>query len=158
MSDLEDVLKALPQLSRQQLDEVIRHANATKSLTPDKITAGTDADLVVDAVIRTLQRKGLAAVNPVVLRNIKPNEELLTWAKQHTKTRVELIALLSLGFELLANNLTELHIPIGPKTLMRHASRVPGVVDRAFPGYAQSNLLGFILTHGRDRTPTNPPR
>ncbi len=42
--------------------------------------------------------------------------------------------------------LIEADIPVNSKTLITNLDKLPGIVDRAFPGYIQAGLLGAIVS------------
>jgi hypothetical protein len=60
--------------------------------------------------------------------------------------RVEQDALLKIAFELLYYDLVTVYeLAASSLTLMAQVHRIPAVINRHFPGYAESNLLGMIL-------------
>lgn len=54
-------------------------------------------------------------------------------------------ALLRLGIGLLHHDLVNMGLAISSRLLMAHIHRIPGVINRAFPGYAQAGLLHMII-------------
>lgn len=54
-------------------------------------------------------------------------------------------ALLRLGIGLLHFDLVAIGLAVSSRLLMAHIHRVPGVINRAFPGYAQAGLLSMII-------------
>jgi hypothetical protein len=59
--------------------------------------------------------------------------------------RIERQALLVVGIELLYKNLVDMGIAVSARTLMSHIHRVPAVVNRSFPLYAQNGYLKHIV-------------
>ena len=54
-------------------------------------------------------------------------------------------ALLRLGIGLLHHDVVNMGLAISSRLLMAHIHRIPGVINRAFPGYAQAGLLHMII-------------
>jgi len=66
-------------------------------------------------------------------------------------TRTQFQVVLTLGIRLLRQNMEELSLPVGSRTMMRQVHRIPGVVDRSFPGYIGAGLL-HKLARSQDRS------
>lgn len=59
--------------------------------------------------------------------------------------RIERQALLVVGIELLYKNLAQIGIAVSARTLMSHIHRVPAVINKSFPLYAQNGMLRMIV-------------
>ncbi len=54
-------------------------------------------------------------------------------------------ALLRLGIGLLHHDMVQLGWAVSSRLMMAHIHRLPAVINRAFPGYAQAGLLHMII-------------
>lgn len=78
----------------------------------------------------------------------------LTWdfienACEGKLTRNERIALVSQAFRCLQQWMNQQEIPVTINTLVNNFHLIPYAVDRAFPFYAQSKLLKYVITNSR---------
>lgn len=60
-------------------------------------------------------------------------------------TRTVRTALVDLAISCLGRYLERAHCPVSHRTLVNNLPKVPHVIDRAFPGYAQAGLLGLAI-------------
>jgi len=73
-------------------------------------------------------------------------------------------ALLRLGIGLLHHDIVQMGLAVSSRLMMAHIHRIPGVINRAFPGYAQAGLLHMIIRSELDvrkkssRKPNAGPR
>lgn len=61
------------------------------------------------------------------------------------KARQRKHILLLTGLDLLAANLERMRIPITSRLLLRNVSRIPAVIDQAFPGYYRNGRLPWVI-------------
>jgi hypothetical protein len=54
-------------------------------------------------------------------------------------------ALLRLGIGLLHHDLVEMRLAVSSRLMMAHIHRIPGVINRMFPGYAEAGFLHMII-------------
>lgn len=160
--DYDRVVAAIPRMTPEERARIAARLKAVESLAPSgefqtgrppqhepDDAAGELLSIIADVVLR---RSG-ERVTPAVLRRSPQFRafrakalELAVFAAEHASARVQRRALLALGVELLYRDLR-----IGPgfsvtsRTLMACIHQVPAVLDKNFPGYASSGLLGMII-------------
>jgi hypothetical protein len=152
-TELKTVLDTLPKLTADELQRVRSGLAALSSLGGAKpIVRGPedDADWVLLGITSFMQNAGLDMSGPAQLRgshfaafrNKMPAlMHFINRAGDKNKQR----ALLHLGLDLLHENMTAIGLAVTSRTLMQHVHRIPGVIDRSFPGYAQAGLLPLII-------------
>jgi len=59
--------------------------------------------------------------------------------------KVQRRTLVEIGLKLLYRNMVELGVPVSGVTLMNQIYRIPSMINKAFPGYAESGLLKMIV-------------
>ncbi|MDO8614507.1 MAG: hypothetical protein Q7T33_02070 [Dehalococcoidia bacterium] len=151
---------ALPHLTPEERALVAGRLKALQALAPQgpegalSSSGGEDdaADevlaLIVDAVLRLHGER----VAPAALRRAPSfpafrakARELAAFAAEQAGGRVRRRALLALGVELLHRDLRRAGMTVTSRTLMACVHQVPAVLDKAFPGYARSGLLGMVV-------------
>lgn len=149
--------KAIRELSTQERRDLRSELSALIALgknVPEPAPDNQVEDLA-GLVNTTLQEQGFEFMSTQRLRSYCKDYRGVTarlWAFARSampySQRPEQMALLRLGIRMLAKNIEELQIPLTHATLMRQLERLPAVVNRGFPGYAQAGLLGMVV---RDR-------
>lgn len=159
ITNFPDILRALHLLSKDQLDEVIKNANALKQFTgPSPIRPTKNAPLnnaTTDALrclADTLQHLGVdfIPVSALDKRVTKSFEAKLAgvhkFVNKACPTRNQRNALLRLGIVLLYDDLVRMGIAVSPFLMMAQFHRIPSLINREAPGYANSGLLHALVT------------
>lgn len=159
MTDLAEVLRRLPKLSPDELEQVRQRLSILRGMdaalttfggtSPSKDDAG--AERVLSAIARILQQAGLEHVNTTMLRASpafpafrKKLPTLMEYLSKVSPNAIEQSAVLLVGVDLLRRYLIKQKLPVGSRVLMQHIHRVPAVLDLQFPGYAAAGMLGWI--------------
>lgn len=172
MSTYDQILKGLLDLNVSQLAEVraragiLSEAGGAKQRTtglsggqpmPDMI-AETDVELVLSEIAGHLREQGIEFVSVSMLKKVqgfgKFAEKIpavMIFFRKITTNRVKLRALIRIAIALLYKDLARMNISASTRTMMNHFHRVPAVLNRNFPGYAQSGLLGLLLQEPLNR-------
>ena len=156
VSDLTVVLKHLPKLGRPDLEKVRQRAVFLLGVAaPTTKGAPPEQDWLLDGIISELRRRGLWARTSVIPVKMLPegyaNKSAvvrLHLSKGLTKPNlrpVERMALGRLAAAALADYLTKVQVPVGPKTLLNNIDKVPLALEESFPGYWAQKLLGFCV-------------
>lgn len=152
---LKQINLLLTQLTQSELDQVKMRVGSLRSLpNPNEQTPSADLSTgevwVLQVIFRTALSLGIeGATRPLPtsdlagLRAKLPG--LITFLKQADGSRIHWRMLLSIGVELLHEDLTRQQIPTTAVVLVRHIHRVPAIIDKHFPGYARNGLLGLII-------------
>lgn len=153
--ELAKAIRATRGLTTDELGELRTHIGALISLGPgsaDRITSSTNHDdWVLMGLVDYARHVGLEHAFVVTLTNRKDYDsfrEKLPAIKQYLKKvgdRTKQLALLRLGLELLREDLTNLRLAVSSRLLMAHIHRLPGVINRQFPGYQAAGLMHMII-------------
>ena len=153
-SDLTLVLKNLPKLGRPDLEKVRQRVvfllgvAASKGHSPEQ-------DWLLDGITNELRRRGLWARTSTIPAKLLPDgyaeksavvrEHLLKGLAKPNPKPVERMALGGLAAAALADYLTKVQVPVGPKTLLNNVEKIPLALEESFPGYWAQKLLGFCV-------------
>lgn len=161
----DQVIAALPCLSPDERIKLIERIKAMQALVPGgagtpgpaAARGGLVGDEVLEVIAATVLRLSGERVYPAGLRRSSQfpafavkAEALGRFLAQHALTQVQRRALLAVGIDLLYRDLARTGMSVTSRTLMSCVHQVPGVLDKAFPGYGRAGLLGMIV--GRDCT------
>lgn len=156
------VIAALPHLAPDERGRVIERLRALDALAPTRaLAAATRAfpevgdgpagellEIIAAAVLRAHGER----VSPIALRRAPSFSafrakagELATFAAKNASGRVSGRALLAVGIDCLYRDLRRAGMTVTARTLMACVHQVPAALDKSFPGYAQSGLLGMIV-------------
>lgn len=153
--DLTKVLALLPKLSKEDLKKVQEQAKVLSTLGGGSRGSrtqehGSDDFFVLTLITDYMTRQGLDMSIPAVLRDSTAYGAfkskvpgLMKFVKQ-VGNKTQQTAILSVGIELLHEDLVKIGLAATSRLMMAHIHRLPGVINREFPGYAQSGMLGFI--------------
>lgn len=159
-SDFQNVISSLSHLSETELREISQRIKALSSLNGGVVServvntsADIDTDLFLDVIVFFMQSKGLEFTSVSMLKKSSQYRrsfqdkipEVMRYLEHGAKSRIGRRALLLIAVELLYENLMEMGIVATSRTLMSHAHRIPGVLNRSFPGYARSGMLHMIV-------------
>ena len=153
-TDLDRLLALLPSLTPKEKVEATKALKALSQFdreSPDS-TADVDEDLVLEAIYDVLTRRGAEFTSPGMYYKSRSFPSfrakipaLMRYVRQAAQTRQQQRYLLSIGINSLYNYLFAKNIPINYASILRTIDLVPAMVNRAFPGYAESGLLGMIV-------------
>lgn len=155
---VDDILRQLPNLSNEELVRVSSACKALGSLPSDgevrsAPTVGVDSDvtLVLDALVSFLNDKGLEFSSRKQLSSSRMFKSfsakvpaVMVYARSVARSRNSLRAFFRLSFALLYEDILTMNVAVSSVTLMSHVHRIPAVINKAFPGYAQAGVLNWI--------------
>jgi hypothetical protein len=153
--ELRKAMEATKGLTTDELNELKTHIGALVSFGPssaDKIvSASNHNDWVLMSIVDYMR------ANQIDLAGVPQ----LTGGKHYDTFKGKLpaihnflkpvgrrnsqLALLRLGLGLLHHDLLDLNLAVSSRLVMAHIHRLPGVINRAFPGYAQAGVLDKII-------------
>lgn len=155
------VVAALPRLSGDERDRLVARIRAMSSVAPADAAADPAQPSVfvsepvrdvLEIIAREVLRYSGEVVHPAALTRaaqFKPfvpkARELADYADKYARSRAQRLALIATGVELLRRDLAEAGMTVTARTLMACIHQVPGVIVKAFPGYAESGLVGMIV-------------
>ena len=153
-AELATVLKYLPKLGRPDLEKVRQRVIFLLGVAAPKGNS-PDQDWMLDGITSELRRRGLWARTSTIPAKMLPEgyaeksavvraHLLKGWAKPNSRP-VERMALGGLAAVALADYLTKVKVPVGPKTLLNNVEKVPLALEESFPGYWAQKLLGFCI-------------
>ena len=146
----------LPQLSVKELAEVIKLAELIRSKkgfnanrTEEELFYATlEEHLKARLGVKIAPLYKLVQTQELVYKlMIKNLDELDIWVDTHFKniTKSERKRTYSIAINSVCDYLEFLGVPLGTKPIINNLGKVPGLIDRAFPGYIQNGLLGMLL-------------
>lgn len=158
MSNMERAVALLPQLSAGELEELRKRITALLSIGVGvRHDRGASKEtinetLVLRAIVDTLAGLGVEHTSEAMLRTSsempafrKKLPGLLAYLDGVEESYIHRKALLGLAVKLLYDDMSHQGIPVSARVVVRHLHRIPAVLNRHFPGYAQSGLLRYII-------------
>lgn len=155
--DLAEVLRRLPKLSSSDLDQISSRISFLRDTSVSASPA--EYDWLMEGFMSELRRRGLWSGALAPRKSVIPGSyakasaEVRAYLLQNLKTvklrPMELSALGTLAGSALVDYLTKARVPIGVKTLLLNADKVPAALENAFPGYWAAGLLAFISAKKR---------
>jgi hypothetical protein len=159
-SPLQKIVELLALLSPLELEELQQRLKALRqfgSATPVSVSVESDEAFVLGCISELLQRLGAPASTLLLQRaaaervrdgssfreKVPPLMQFL--ARAHKDRRGQR-ALLCLAIEMLWLHMLDVEkVVLSYRTLMANIHRIPGVLDRHFPGFARNGLLPFVV-------------
>jgi len=144
----EEIIQALAGMPASELLEVRRCADALIALSGSTLR-GEERSWELDCVCDALARRGLGAQVAVwrrsgdladFRRRLPDLREFLTAAGNRDAQQ----AVLTEGVDLICGQLASWGVVVTARSVVRNLDKLPAVLDRAYPGYAASGLLGWI--------------
>lgn len=140
------------------LREIVRHRSGAPIVSivqPDM----SDEHLYITAICHQMEARGLSYVGHDRLRKSRAwsvfyNEKVVNLNKFFARekfSRTEKIALLNMGVGLIIDGLRHHRIPATASNIMLNYDRMPALIDREFPGYAEQGLLRAIFRMRRKK-------
>lgn len=153
VTDVEEIILRLQTLSPKELEVVHGHIKVLKQTqiesSDKKVNGDADEDIVINVICSVLQAKGIGHPVGFVRKSRSDRRDKLHFAASFVKnvvgTRIEQEALLTTVIDLLSQDIARLKIPLTGTVILNNLHRIPGVVDKHFPGYAKAGLLKLIL-------------
>lgn len=151
------LLLTLPSLTPQQRSVVTQRLKLLETFSPNERNGNNgkrDNDVrVLESICTVLARIGVEYPSVDVLRKSssfaafqRKLPDLFKFLSRVGPARLAQDALLKIGLQLLYYDIVSFKdATVSAHTLMSHIHRVPAVINRAFPGYASSGLLNYIL-------------
>lgn len=164
LTNLDTILGSLKSLSPEELETLKKRVVALQSLGGQVTTQEARPSGRIDAeqsyVLRTirsvLQEAGVPSPDFHTMRNkVRKDSAFVNGVVvvyeffKNEKRKETKQALIRVGVSLLYQNLKEINIPVSGYTMCKHLSRLPSVVDRAFPAYAKNKMLGMIVRRAK---------
>jgi hypothetical protein len=167
MDSVDEVKRALTKMDVGELKQVMAAAqvihdakHARQSTETQESRAATEIHAAMDLAFTTRLGTGVA---PLHVIKKGASSALFTAAVQRIENMVkrstmpesiasgpDRIALYRTIVELMIEDLQRINVPVSLKTVLQvSVPQLEGIVDRAFPGYAQSRLLGILVVAGR---------
>ena len=156
---MQEILQTLPMLDGKGLQTVRRAIDGL--LAHQAMATDTDTDkkdrwetLVYSTVAKTLADLKIGCPPLSRFYKIVPRTQVMesvagvrdyingVWP---TATRVEQQLILQTLVTMVITHLQQQEVPIGPKTVLQQLTRAPTYFTRAFPGYVEVGLAGFVL-------------
>lgn len=152
-SNVETILQLIPSLTSEEVARV-RSALDMSSQLGGKVRhepIASDDLYVLDTIARFMQERGLDMSGREQLARGRDYSAfkikvpaLFGYLKQAGDRNAQR-ALLTIGIELLYDDLTKIGLAVTSRSLMAHTHRITGVINRMFPGYAQAGFIKLIL-------------
>jgi hypothetical protein len=161
-----DELARLRQRIKINLDNGIHYQG-----TPvEQAKAGGDERILLDAIVRGLEARGLEyplpsllMATPVYASFRQKTPGVFKYLRRAACTDVELLGLVTLGMDLLIRDIEKNQgdwvkdpdgsprkvTGVSARQLMSQVHRIPQVINLAFPGYAEAGLLRMIVRQGQ---------
>jgi len=147
----------LNSLSKEQLRDL--HARSGLMLKADSSPStreGSKETLLFEAIVAVCKDNGLPvrpfrifAKNPAIAGQWKEKvPAVIRWIEESfgPRSRAESFRAYRIAVEALVGHLSRVSVALrGPTSIVRNLHKIPETVDREFPGYARSGLLGLVL-------------
>lgn len=152
MSELQEVIRRLPHLSKSELGEVRKRLQVLGVV--DKAPGVDKDDWLLTGISEELRKRGVWAKGLTVPTEISKNyatkakavrEHLLAGFAVPPARMAELMALGALAGQVLAQWLVRHKVPVRAKTMLDNVEKLPAALEDAFPNYWASRALGICL-------------
>lgn len=155
-SELQQIISILPHLSKDDLTRIQHAVGSLLSLggyaVREEVHGTPDPLLFV--ISEVLQSKGLEFCSVFELRRsraykkfqheIAPSIDRFLDA-QGNLTKLEKNQILHVGVRLLIDDLQSWHAGVSGRDILRFMHKLPMLINKAFPGYAQCGMLRMII-------------
>lgn len=153
--ELRKAIDATKGLTTEELAYLRTHIAAMQALGPSSadtiLTASSHDDWVLMGICDYMRSNqiDLAGVQQLTsgkhYDTFKQKLPALHKYLRYAGNKVAQRALLRLGIGLLHHDIVQIGLAVSSRLMMSHVHRIPGVINRAFPGYAQAGLLHMII-------------
>lgn len=161
-AEFETICKLLPALSAEQLGQIRARAAILAQSAGKNASAGfpdaperhpeSDADIILAELAGFLRDQGAEFASLPMLRGASNYRSFaakvpgtMEFFRTITTNRVKLRALIRIAISFLYKDLHRMGTVASARTMMSHWHRVPAIINRNFPGYAQIGALGLML-------------
>jgi len=146
---------ALTTLTSAQLNDVSNRIKILSFASTKEFNGKADFGVRVSEVICNVFRKlGVESPNPNTLRKSAAYvsakakfDDLAAFFEKASQQRLVQDRLLTIAVENLYYEIVQWGIPVSSHTMLNQIHRLPSVLNRSFPGYAQSGLLHKLVKH-----------
>lgn len=154
MGALDEIVVRLPTLTPAELEMLRARISVLLSLSSGHVVReeGNDAKWVLQSILDVLSAIGVEHVGVAALLRSPDYRafshkvpEVLRYLAKSNLQKNELHAAMRVGIELLYRNLVQIGVTTTSRTIMQHFHRVPAVLNKAFPGYGEAGMLGWIV-------------
>jgi hypothetical protein len=149
---VDEVCQKLHQLSGPELEQVRQRITMLRHVGPSQPQqADGEALLLLDVIVEFLASRGLELNKVAMLRRVSQYQVFADKAgdvfrfMRGVESRTQQRAFLVLAIGLLYDDLADMGIAVSARTMMSHVHRIPAVVNRSFPFYAEAGMLGKIV-------------
>lgn len=169
MTDEYDVAKrATNGLTVAELQNLRKHISALISMGPGRpdrvVTSLNHDDWIIQGLAEYIRNAGMppVKVETLIQSTQYPTFKLKCEGVAEYLTRVgdknAQRALLRVGLKLMHRRMSELQIAISYLTFMTWIHRLPGTINKAFPGYMEAGLLPLIIRGDTNARPEQSKR
>ena len=153
MTNVTDILSQLSALSPTERSTIRTRLSALDSLDDgpsNGVQKQEHGNEVLHAICSFMQQKGLETTPASMLIRSPQYRAFATKCPLVIEflgplSKLERETLLFIGVGLLYDNLCKMGVVVTTRTLMSHIHRLPGCINRAFPGYAGAGYLKRIV-------------
>jgi hypothetical protein len=154
---IEQILRALPRLSKMELGKLNTSLKALKSITGNTSTEITHTTYgeeawVLSLIIEQFKAMGVGYSNVVFLQKppyyksfCEKIPALMEYIAKSNLTKAEKSLIIREGIELLYLELAKVNKVVTERTIMLYFHRIVGVLQKNFPDYGQCGFLKFII-------------
>jgi hypothetical protein len=158
---VEAIKKQMLRMSKSELEELRRFAavaGQSGGAPPDAITDAKGevyCQMILESICLVLQSRDLDPTKPHALTRTQQyrafrekivEDKIGAWCDMVVKkNRIALRGLIRLAVDLLCDDLIQKRVAVNARVMMNHAHRIPAVLHRNFPGYAQYGMLYLVI-------------
>lgn len=151
---LDEVLSRLPKLGAAELEEVRKRLLLLRTVdqAAGQVAAiDQPATMALEVIAGFLTDRGLEHASVPALRKATQYQSFTEKVRRVVSYMASVEGLTArraffrLGVELLYDDLCRMEVAVSARTLMSHIHRLPAVINKSFPGYAQAGHLGKII-------------
>lgn len=143
------------QLTFEQLKNHQQHVKILlERLQPESVD---DETWVLSLIVDHLRNVGCGYTSVAQLKKssaIKTFREqlplLMRFFADQQLTRIQMRGIIGMGLFLLHRQMTDIKVPCGGTTVLRHINRIPALLETQFPGYARCGLLKLVVRSKQD--------
>lgn len=161
MKNADRIKELLPELSANELKEIILLAEFFKERKGAELLNITD-ELFYASLTEELARRlhTSFAPLPILKKNslktfnkfLQVSGDFNIWIdrvfRDTTVTRLQRRRLYIIAIEIVVDNVENSKVPLSLTSSLNFFVNFPGLFDKAFPGYIESNMLGMLLEMG----------
>lgn len=168
-TEVRAIKELLPKLTVAELKDIETSIEFYKNTRGLGGMISTEADLFYQALMEELKFRinisgfprsisSIAKRNPVLYKRIlKTLDDVEAWMTNSfgkvKPNRLQRRRLYSILASLVAGEIENTSVPLSLSTLVNFFSNVPGIINKAFPGYASSGMLWILLEQDGEIAP-----